>query len=52
VTARRGIAAAARRSARWRALIFPTSLMTAIADAAARLTERISALLSRRAEHG
>jgi transglutaminase-like putative cysteine protease len=52
VTARRGIAAAARRGARWRALIFPTSLMTAIADAAARLTERITALRSRRAEHG
>jgi hypothetical protein len=52
VTARRGIAAAARRGARWRALIFPTSLMTAIADAAARLTERITELRSRRAEHG
>jgi hypothetical protein len=52
VTARRGIAVAARRGARWRALIFPTSLMTAIADAAARLTERITELRSRRAEHG
>jgi hypothetical protein len=52
VTARRGIAAAARRGVRWRALIFPTSLMTALADAAARLAERVAALLSRRAEHG
>ncbi len=50
-TARRGIAATAPRGARWRALIFPTSLMTAIADAAARLTEWVVTLLSRRAGH-
>jgi transglutaminase-like putative cysteine protease len=51
VTARRAIAASARRGARWRALIFPTSVMTAVADTAGRLTERVVALLSRRAEH-
>ena len=51
VTARRGIAATARRGARWRALIFPTSVMTTVADTAGRLTERVLALLSRRAEH-
>ncbi len=50
VTARHGIAAAARHGARWRALIFPASLMTAVADAAARVTEHTAGLLSRRAE--
>jgi hypothetical protein len=50
VTARRGIASAARRGTRWRALIFPTSLMTAVADAVAKVTERMAALLSRRTE--
>jgi len=52
VTARRGIAATARRGARWRALIFPTSLLTALADTAARVTERVVTLLSRRPERG
>jgi hypothetical protein len=50
VTARRGIASAARRGTRWRALVFPTSLMTAVADAVAKVTERMAALLSRRTE--
>jgi hypothetical protein len=50
ITARRGIASGARRGTRWRALIFPTSLMTAVADAVARVTERMAALLSRRTE--
>jgi hypothetical protein len=49
-TARRGIAGSARRGARWRALIFPTSVLTAMADGVASVTEHIAALLSRRTE--
>jgi transglutaminase-like putative cysteine protease len=37
--ARRGIAAAAGRGARWRARIFPASMMTAFADAAGRIPQ-------------
>jgi transglutaminase-like putative cysteine protease len=47
-TARRGLAAAARRPARWRAAVFPASMMTALAEAAARLPDRATALRSRR----
>ncbi len=46
-TARRGIASTARRGARWRARIFPASVLTAAADGAAAISERISALISR-----
>jgi hypothetical protein len=47
-TARRGIASSVRRSSRWRARIFPVSVMTAVADGAARIPERVAALVSRR----
>ncbi len=47
-TARRGIAASVRRSSRWRARIFPASVMTAVADGAARIPDRLAALVSRR----
>jgi transglutaminase-like putative cysteine protease len=46
--ARRGIAASVRRGSRWRARIFPTSVMTAAADSAARVPDRLAALVSRR----
>ena len=39
--ARRGLAATARRSARWRAAVFPASLMTALTETAARLPGRL-----------
>jgi hypothetical protein len=39
-TARRGLSATARRSTRWRAAVFPASMMTAIAEAAARMPDR------------
>jgi transglutaminase-like putative cysteine protease len=51
--ARRGIAASVGRSSRWRARIFPASMMTAVADGAARIADRLAALVSRRwAERG
>jgi transglutaminase-like putative cysteine protease len=43
-TARRGLSATARRSTRWRAAVFPASMMTAIAEAAARVPDRGGAL--------
>jgi len=46
--ARRGIAASVRRGRRWRARIFPASVVTALADAAARIPDRVAALVSRR----
>jgi transglutaminase-like putative cysteine protease len=46
--ARRGIAASVRRSSRWRARIFPGSVMTAMADGTARIPDRLAALVSRR----
>jgi transglutaminase-like putative cysteine protease len=45
--ARRGIAAAAGRGRRWRARIFPASVMSALADGAARIPDRLAALVSR-----
>src|ERR1700750_1562609 len=39
--ARRGLAANARRSTRWRATVFPASMMTALGAAAARIPDRI-----------
>jgi transglutaminase-like putative cysteine protease len=47
-TARRGVAATVRRSSRWRARIFPVSVLTAVADGAARIPDRVAALVSRR----
>jgi hypothetical protein len=47
-TARHGLAAAARRSTRWRARIFPASLITALADTAAQIPDRATARLTRR----
>jgi transglutaminase-like putative cysteine protease len=46
--ARRGLAATARRGARWRARVFPASVLTAAADGAAAISDRVSALISRR----
>jgi transglutaminase-like putative cysteine protease len=46
--ARRGLAASVRRGSRWRARIFPASLMTAVADGTARIPDRLAALISRR----
>ena len=46
--ARRGMAASVRRGSRWRARIFPASMMTAVADGAARIPDRLAALVSRR----
>jgi hypothetical protein len=45
--ARRGLAARARRGARWRALLFPPSVMTALAAAAARIMVHAAALIRR-----
>src|SRR6476661_1877228 len=42
--ARRGLAANARRSTRWRATVFPASMMTALGEAAARIPDRITTL--------
>jgi hypothetical protein len=41
---RRGLAAGARRSTRWRAAIFPASMMMALGEAAARIPDHIAAL--------
>jgi transglutaminase-like putative cysteine protease len=46
--ARRGLAANARRSTRWRATVFPASMMTALGEAAARIPDRIMTLRFRR----
>src|SRR6266705_5400591 len=45
--ARRGLAASARRSTRWRAAVFPASMMTALAETATRIPDRAAALTSR-----
>ena len=47
-TARRGLAANARRATRWRAAVFPASMMTALAEAAARVPDRAGTFRSRR----
>jgi len=47
-TARRGLAASARRSTRWRAAVFPASMMTALGEAAARIPDRVLTLRFRR----
>jgi transglutaminase-like putative cysteine protease len=46
--ARRGLAARARRSARWRARVFPVSVTTALADATAHIAVHAAALTRRR----
>jgi MFS family permease len=46
-TARRALAASARSSTRWRARIFPASLMTALADTTTRLSDRLATRLTR-----
>ena len=46
--ARRGLAANARRSTRWRAAVFPASMMTVLGEAAARIPDRIMTLRFRR----
>jgi transglutaminase-like putative cysteine protease len=47
--ARRGLAASVRPGARWRALIFPASVLTAAADGVAAITDQVGTLISRRA---
>ena len=47
-TARRALAATAGASTRWRARIFPASIMTALADASTRLPDRLATRLTRR----
>jgi transglutaminase-like putative cysteine protease len=46
--ARRGLKASVRSGARWRARIFPASVMTALAGGAVLVPDRLAALLSRR----
>jgi hypothetical protein len=46
--ARRGLAASVRRGSRWRARIFPASVVTALADGATRVPDRLAAVVSRR----
>jgi transglutaminase-like putative cysteine protease len=46
--ARRGLAASVRRGNRWRARIFPASVLTALTNCAARVCDRLTALTSRR----
>ncbi len=46
--ARRGLAADARRSTRWRAAVFPASMMTALGEAAARIPDWVMTLRFRR----
>jgi hypothetical protein len=46
-TARRGLAATARRTTRWRAAIFPASMTTALTHAAARIPDHATALKPR-----
>jgi hypothetical protein len=47
-TARRGLAATARRTTRWRAALFPASLITTLTHAAARIPDHATALKPRR----
>jgi transglutaminase-like putative cysteine protease len=46
--ARRGIAGSVPRANRWRARIFPASVLTGLADAAGQISDRVAALVSRR----
>jgi transglutaminase-like putative cysteine protease len=47
-SARRGLAASVRRGSRWRARIFPASVITALAEDATRIPDRLAAFVSRR----
>jgi transglutaminase-like putative cysteine protease len=47
-TARQGLAASAGRGARWRARLFPASLVNAFVDATAAISESLTTSLSRR----
>ena len=47
-TARRGLTASVPRGSRWRARVVPASVLTGMADGAARIPERVAALVSRR----
>jgi transglutaminase-like putative cysteine protease len=46
-TARRGLAATAGRTARWRATVFPASMMTTLTQAATRIPDHATALKPR-----
>ncbi len=50
-TARRGLAATARRTTRWRATIFPASMITTLTQTAARIPDHATALKPRRHTH-
>ena len=50
-TARRGLAATARRTTRWRAILFPASMTTALTHAATRIPDQAAALKPRRHTH-
>jgi TgpA N-terminal domain/Transglutaminase-like superfamily len=50
-TARRGLAATARRTTRWRATLFPASMTTALTHAATRIPDQAAALKPRRHTH-
>jgi hypothetical protein len=50
-TARRGLAATARRSTRWRAALFPASMITALTEAAARIPDHTTALKPQHRTH-
>jgi len=50
-TARRGLAATARRTTRWRATIFPASMITTLTQAAARIPGHATALKPRHHTH-
>jgi hypothetical protein len=47
IAARRGLAASARPSTRWRAAVFPASMMTALGEAAARIPDLLMTLTLR-----
>jgi TgpA N-terminal domain/Transglutaminase-like superfamily/Domain of unknown function (DUF4129) len=52
IQARRGLAATARRGARWRARLFPASAITILADSATRIPDRATTAITRkRAPH-
>ena len=47
-TARRGLTASVPRGSRWKARVFPVSVLTGLADGAARIPDRVAALVARR----
>ena len=50
-TARRGLASTARRRTRWRAALFPASMITTLTEAAARIPDHATALKPRHHTH-